>query len=592
MHHVLPSRFRPLTEKPQWSGTIGEYCHRASNARPPSASGFELREDKIQKMPPWKYLGLEITKRTITPQKLAIKNKIRTLADVQQLCGSLNWVRPWLGITNRDLNAPGLVRQFHLTRDQARAIVATCPSCKSLPLPSETQESFVSFVDRLYKAAESQVPEDGLRQGMVKQIALQNANEACRQAMLSLPLDPEPTLQDMLDVLALTEPLLLRDSNWHFVTVDTQDPGTWRKLHSKYIVLGDTKYTPLDITIAPNLTPANPKHLVLWLHCAHPPVYLPKGQIIAQAIPVSGAPVYPEDLWRKSAKQIYEVCQAQVIGKDRPKIECYIWNGGEHKWLNGLLDTGADVTVIPSRDWPSRWELQDVAGHIQGVGGAQLAKQSKNIIKFEGPNRQTAYLRPFVLDYTEPLWGRDLMARGGVSLTIPTPQVFRAAVTEERPTQKLNWLSDVPIWVEQWPLNKQKLKALQKLVAEQLAKGHIQETTSPWNSPIFVLKKPGKDEWRLLHDLRAINNVIENMGPLQPGMPSPTMLPKDWELAVIDIKNCFFHIPLHPDDAPRFAFSVPSLNREAPMERYHWRVLPQGLKCSPTICQRVRAARR
>uniref|UniRef100_A0A674GUK2 Uncharacterized protein n=1 Tax=Taeniopygia guttata TaxID=59729 RepID=A0A674GUK2_TAEGU len=267
-----------------------------------------------------------------------------------------------------------------------------------------------------------------------------------------------------------------------------------------------------------------------------------------------------------------------------------MWNGGEHKWLNGLLGTGADVKVILSRVWPSRWELQDVAGHIQGVGGAQLAKQSKNIIKFEGPNRQTAYLRPFALDYTETLWGRDLMAQWGVTLTIPTPQVFRAAVTEECPTQKLNWLSDVPIWVEQWPLNKQKLKALQKLVAEQLAKGHIQETTSPWNFPVFVLKKTGKDEWRLLHDLCAINNVIENMGPLQPGMPSPTMLPKDWELAVIDIKNCFFHIPLHPEDTPRFAFSVPSLNREAPMERYHWRVLPQGLKCSPTICQRYVAS--
>ncbi|NXD05085.1 POK18 protein, partial [Certhia familiaris] len=34
-----------------------------------------------------------------------------------------------------------------------------------------------------------------------------------------------------------------------------------------------------------------------------------------------------------------------------------------------------------------------------------------------------------------------------------------------------------------------------------------------------------------------------------------------------------------------FAFSVPSINREAPMKRYHWRVLPQGLKCSPSICQ-------
>ncbi|RMC16015.1 hypothetical protein DUI87_08222 [Hirundo rustica rustica] len=43
-------------------------------------------------MPPWRYLGLEIGRQTIVPQKLAIKTKIRTLADVHQLCGALNWV--------------------------------------------------------------------------------------------------------------------------------------------------------------------------------------------------------------------------------------------------------------------------------------------------------------------------------------------------------------------------------------------------------------------------------------------------------------------------------------------------------------------
>ncbi|NXB81107.1 POK10 protein, partial [Donacobius atricapilla] len=49
------------------------------------------------------YLGLEIGNWTIVPQKLAIKTKIRTLADVHQLCGALNWVRPWLGLTTEDL---------------------------------------------------------------------------------------------------------------------------------------------------------------------------------------------------------------------------------------------------------------------------------------------------------------------------------------------------------------------------------------------------------------------------------------------------------------------------------------------------------
>ncbi|RMC03522.1 hypothetical protein DUI87_20721 [Hirundo rustica rustica] len=179
-----------------------------------------------------------------------------------------------------------------------------------------------------------------------------------------------------------------------------------------------------------------------------------------------------------------------------------------------------------------------------------------------------------------------MMAQWGVTTGIPdAPLVFQAAATEERPTQKLNWKTDSPAWVEQWLLIKEKLKVLQELVDEQLAKGHIVEATSLWNSPVFVIKKANKGKWRLLHDLCQINNVTEDTGSLQPRMPSPVMLPQIWNLAIIDIKDCFFQIPLHSDDAPRFAFSIPTLNLEAPRKRYHWKFLPQGMKNSPSICQ-------
>ncbi|NXQ04939.1 POK11 protein, partial [Vidua macroura] len=65
--------------------------------------GFSLQEEKVQQMLPWKYLGLEITVRTIVPQKLAFNSNPKTLADLHSLCGTLNWVRPWLGITTNDL---------------------------------------------------------------------------------------------------------------------------------------------------------------------------------------------------------------------------------------------------------------------------------------------------------------------------------------------------------------------------------------------------------------------------------------------------------------------------------------------------------
>lgn len=64
----------------------------------------------------------------------------------------------------------------------------------------------------------------------------------------------------------------------------------------------------------------------------------------------------------------------------------------------------------------------------------------------------------------------------------------------------------------------------------------------------------------MLTDLQAINALIGPMGPLQPGLPQPSMILKNWPLVVTDLQDCFYTIPLHPQDCPRFAFSVPSIN--------------------------------
>ncbi len=109
------------------------------------------------------------------------------------------------------------------------------------------------------------------------------------------------------------------------------------------------------------------------------------------------------------------------------------------------------------------------------------------------------------------------------------------------------WLSDEPIWVEQWPLTAEKLTAAKLLVEQQLLAGHIEPSTSPWNTPIFVIKKKS-GKWRLLQDLRAINKTMETMGALQPGLPSPVAIPKYYSIIVIDLQDCFFTIPLNEND--------------------------------------------
>ena len=144
----------------------------------------------------------------------------------------------------------------------------------------------------------------------------------------------------------------------------------------------------------------------------------------------------------------------------------------------------------------------------------------------------------------------------------------------------ITWKSQDPLWVEQWPLPQEKLLAAKMLISEQLQLGHIEPSNSPWNTPIFVIKKKS-GKWRRLQDLRAINATMEDMGALQPGLPSPVAIPEGHNIIVIDLQDCFFTIPLNAEDEKRFAFSLPSESFKQPHLSSQWKLLPQGMKNSP-----------
>ena len=129
-----------------------------------------------------------------------------------------------------------------------------------------------------------------------------------------------------------------------------------------------------------------------------------------------------------------------------------------------------------------------------------------------------------------------------------------------------------------------KIKSHERAGTRTTGVGTHSASTSPWNNPIFVIKnKSGK--WRLSHDLKEINKQMILMGPVQRGLPLPSALPRNWPIIVLDIKDCFSSIPLHPNDMVRFAFTVPSQNHAEPDKRFEWTVLPQDMANSPTMCQ-------
>ena len=97
---------------------------------------------------------------------------------------------------------------------------------------------------------------------------------------------------------------------------------------------------------------------------------------------------------------------------------------------------------------------------------------------------------------------------------------------------KIQWLNDILVWVDQWSLPKEKIEAASSLVQEQLEAGHLVKSQSPWNTPIFVIKKKS-GKWRLLQYLRKVNETMEPMGTLQPGLLSPVAIPKGYYKIVV-----------------------------------------------------------
>ena len=47
----------------------------------------------------------------------------------------------------------------------------------------------------------------------------------------------------------------------------------------------------------------------------------------------------------------------------------------------------------------------------------------------------------------------------------------------------------------------------------------------------------------MLTDLREVNKCIEPMEALQLVLPSPALIPQNWSLMVLDLKECFFYHP-------------------------------------------------
>jgi transposase InsO family protein len=202
----------------------------------------------------------------------------------------------------------------------------------------------------------------------------------------------------------------------------------------------------------------------------------------------------------------------------------------------------------------------------------ELSEEKKNMIK-------TAIRAELGKDFKEKLI--KIILENHEAVSEDSADLGRTAAVEHKLTQK----TEKQIYRKQFPLPAAHQDFINKTVEDLLKIGAIKEDmASPHNTPIFAVKKPHSNDLRLVQDLRALNDNIENF--LHPILDIPACMAKLGGLqakffAAIDLTSGFYQLELDPSSQPLTAFTVPGKGR------FSWTVSTMGLKTSPGAFSRL-----
>ncbi len=172
------------------------------------------------------------------------------------------------------------------------------------------------------------------------------------------------------------------------------------------LVVGTNKFP--EVVVHTQLLPGKQGTIFLTNPHAYP-VPLSVQTPIATALPIP----WIDDDWQEP--QDKWVAWTHTITDERPMLTVQV----EGKDITGLLDTGADASVIAGPHWEQTWERSPITRPVVGVGGGAQAFRSARLLRWECEGK-TGLFRPLCIpELPYSLWGRDLLGQMEVSLTSP-----------------------------------------------------------------------------------------------------------------------------------------------------------------------------
>ncbi|RMC20729.1 hypothetical protein DUI87_01581 [Hirundo rustica rustica] len=268
--------------------------------------------------------------------------------------------------------------------------------------------NFTHFIDRLSQALTNHPGMDeASKQGMFKMLAFENANPKTKSILAMLPQGAKVE----------AESVMIDSDKIHRVPLDAFGPlGDGMSA----FLMGKSSATIQGIMVHLGLIDEDVSGQIhAMVSTPTPPLTIPKGTQIAQLVPFKSSVSRTEDRSRGDggfgSTGPPQVHWTAVLTKDRPETLCTVSIAGAtllEIHLRGLLDTGADVSILSLAAWP----LSLAQTLIAGLGGTKQCYVSQNPVAITNPEGQTAIIWPHVTEIPQNLWGRDVLAAWGVRM--------------------------------------------------------------------------------------------------------------------------------------------------------------------------------
>ena len=139
----------------------------------------------------------------------------------------------------------------------------------------------------------------------------------------------------------------------------------------------------------------------------------------------------------------------------------------------------------------------------------------------------------------------------------------------------------IPVKKPYYQLSPSQNLEIKKQLTSYIEKGYLKPSHSPWGAPVFLVKKPHSDQWRMVCDWRGLNKLtIKDRFEI----PNPVQLFDKLEGAKwftkLDLAQGYHQIPLTREDQIKSAI----VTRYG---SYEWTVASFGMCNVPSVFQRV-----